>query len=495
MPKQKSIKKNFLMNAILMMSQFIFPLITFPYVSRILLPVGTGKVAFATSLITYFTMFAQLGIPTYGIRKCAQVRDDKMALSRVVHELFFINLLMSIVSYGILFGALGVVPRLQGERTLYLVVSLNIIFQCIGIEWMYRGLEQYTYITVRSIVFKLIALIGMFAFIHAKSDYVIYGGISIFAASASQLLNFINARRYIYFKPMGGYHIRQHLKAILVFFAMAVATTIYTNLDTVMLGFMKTHTDVGYYNAAVKIKTILVSLVTSLGTVLLPRASYYVEHGQMDEFKRIAAKALNFVMIVAMPLMLYFIFFARQGIFLLSGNAYAGAIAPMQLIMPTLLFIGLTNILGLQMLVPLGKEKVVLYSEIAGAITDLIINWLLIPQMASSGAAIGTVAAELVVLIVQFWALRKEVAPLFKQIQYYKIVIALVLGSAASLWVPRLGFGNFVTLVISAVLFMGVYGIMMLLMKEPMTREMLQVIIGKVWKNNKIDRENVNEKV
>ena len=128
MPKQKSIKKNFLMNAILMMSQFIFPLITFPYVSRILLPAGTGKVAFATSLIMYFTMFAQLGIPTYGIRKCAQVRDDKMALTRVVHELFFINLLMSIISYGILFGALAVVPRLQGDRTLYLIVSLNIIF-------------------------------------------------------------------------------------------------------------------------------------------------------------------------------------------------------------------------------------------------------------------------------------------------------------------------------------------------------------------------------
>lgn len=487
MPKQKSIKKNFLMNAILMMSQFIFPLITFPYVSRILLPAGTGKVAFATSLIMYFTMFAQLGIPTYGIRKCAQVRDDKMALTRVVHELFFINLLMSIISYGILFGALAVVPRLQGDRTLYLIVSLNIIFQCIGIEWMYKGLEQYTYITVRSIIFKFIALIGMFAFIHVKSDYVIYGGISIFAASASQLLNFINARRYIYFRPVGSYRLKRHLKAVFVFFAMAVATTIYTNLDTVMLKFMKTDTDVGYYNAAVRIKTILVSVVTSLGTVLLPRASYYVKNGEMAEFKRIAAKALNFVFIIATPLMLYFIFFARQGIFLLSGSAYGGAIEPMQLIMPTLLFIGLTNILGLQMLVPLGKEKVVLYSEIAGALVDLVVNWLLIPKMASSGAAIGTVAAEFMVLIVQFWALRKEVALLFKQIQYYKIAIALALGSAASLWVPQLGFGNFVTLVISAVLFMGGYAAAMFVMKEPLSREMLQVIIGKVWKNKKVD--------
>ena len=129
----------------------------------------------------------------------------------------------------------------------------------------------------------------------------------------------------------------------------------------------------------------------------------------------------------------------------------------------------------------------VLYSEIAGALVDLVVNWLLIPKMASSGAAIGTVAAELMVLIVQFWALRKEVAPLFKQIQYYKIAIALALGSAASLWVSRLGFGNFVTLVISAVLFMGVYAAAMFVMKEPLAREMLQVIIGKVWKNKKVD--------
>ena len=155
---------------------------------------------------------------------------------------------------------------------------------------------------------------------------------------------------------------------------------VYTNLDTVMLGFMTSDETVGYYNAAVRIKSILVSIVTSLGAVLLPRASYYVERGEMDRFRQITRKALNFVFLAAVPMMIYFMVFARQGIFLLSGENYAGAVRPMQWIMPTLLFIGLSNVLGIQILVPLTREKVVLWSLIAGAAVDVVLNVVLIPK-------------------------------------------------------------------------------------------------------------------
>ena len=200
MNKKKSIKLNFVMNALLNMSSFIFPLITFPYVSRILLPEGTGRVNFATSFIAYFTMFAQLGIPTYGIRACATVRDNKKALSKTAHELLFINIVMSIISYVFLFVALFTVPKLREDRFLYIIVSSTIFLSAIGMEWLYKALEQYTYITIRSLIFKVIALIGMFMLVKTKSDYVIYGGITIFAASASNICNFINAHKYISFK-------------------------------------------------------------------------------------------------------------------------------------------------------------------------------------------------------------------------------------------------------------------------------------------------------
>lgn len=343
---------NFVMNAILTMSQFLFPLITFPYISRILLPTGTGKVSFATSVVSYFALFAQLGIPTYGIRACAKVRDDRKALERTVQELFLINLIMSILAYIVLFLAIAFVPRMRQEKALFLIVGLTILFNAIGMEWLYKALEQYTYITVRSIIFKLIAVVAMFVLVHEQKDYVIYGGISILAASASNVFNFFHAHKYVSIKPVGSYNFRQHLKPIVIFFAMSCAATIYTNLDTVMLGFMTSDAEVGYYNAAVKIKSILVSVVTSLGVVLLPRASYYVEHKLMDEFYRITQKAINFVFLIAVPLTVYFILFAKEGIFFLSGSEYASSILPMQVIMLTVFFIGLTNIMGIQMLIP-----------------------------------------------------------------------------------------------------------------------------------------------
>ena len=482
MKEQKSIKKNFIMNSILTMSQFIFPLITFPYVSRILLPEGTGKVSFATSIISYFAMFAQLGIPTYGIRACAKVRDDKEKLSKTAQEIFIINIVMSILVYIVFFIVICNVPKLKDEKPLLIIVSATIFFNAIGMEWLYKALEQYTYITIRSVIFKFIALIAMFLLIHQKSDYIIYGAISIFASSASNIFNFVNVHKYISLRPVGDYNFKQHLKAVSVFFAMSCATTVYTHLDTVMLGFMKTNADVGYYNAAVKIKTILVSIVTSLGTVLLPRASYYVEHGLKEEFYRITKKAINFVFLVATPLMLYFMFFAKEGIFFLSGNNYGGAIVPMQIIMPTLFFIGLTNIMGMQILVPLGKENIVLYSEIVGAIVDLAINYILIPKYASAGAAIGTLVAEIAVWIVQYAYLRKQIKDAYKNVRYGVLILALFLGSIASLWVKKVFSGSFIVLLISAILFFGAYFVVLTIAKEPLIYQIEEGLLTKLKK-------------
>ena len=477
MTQKHSLKLNFVMNAILTMSSFIFPLISYPYVSRILLPEGTGKVSFATSLIAYFIMFAQLGIPTYGVRACSRVRDDRQALTRTAQELLIINLIMTALSYMALFLALLFVPRLRAERTLYLLVSLSMIFNTIGMEWLYKALEQYTYITVRSIVFKIVALIAMFVLIHSREDYVIYGGITILASSASGICNFVHARRFISLRPVGGYRFRPHLKAVAVFFAMACASTVYTNLDTVMLGFMTSDETVGYYNAAVRIKSILVSIVTSLGAVLLPRASYYVERGEMDRFRQITRKALNFVFLAAVPMMIYFMVFARQGIFLLSGENYAGAVRPMQWIMPTLLFIGLSNVLGIQILVPLNREKVVLWSIIAGAAVDVVLNVVLIPKYGASGAAAATSVAELVVLAVQFFVLGKEATGAFAAVSFGKLLPALVVGIAAASWVLLMQWGSFVTLLLSGILFFGSYLAMLLVLKEEMVKQLLMQLL------------------
>ena len=259
------------MNCILTVSTFLFPLITFPYVSRILLPIGTGSVAFATSIVSYFSMIAMMGVPTYGIRACAQVRDDKEELTRTVQEILFINLIMTFIVYVLFAIALVIVPQFRQDRLLLIICSFSILFNIIGIEWLYKALEQYTYITVRSVLFKIISLILVFLLIHKQDDYIVYGAITVFAVVGSNILNLINARHYIDIKFVGNYNLKKHLKPIGIFFAMSAATTIYTNLDTVMLGFFKDKEVVGLYSAAVRIKELLLGVVTSLGAVLLPR--------------------------------------------------------------------------------------------------------------------------------------------------------------------------------------------------------------------------------
>lgn len=471
------------MNALLNVSAFIFPLISFPYVSRVLGPAGTGNVSFAISFVTYFDMFAQLGIPSYGIRACARVRDDKKELRRVVTELLTINLITSLIVYTVLFSVVFAVPSLRADKGLYIICSLMIILNSIGMNWLFQALEKYTYITVRSVVFKLLSVIGMFLLIRSSDDYLIYAALTVLAGWASNILNLIYAGKLISLETdRNQLDYRRHIKAIGVFFAMTCATTVYLNLDNVMLGFISGKTEVGYYSASVRIKTLLVNFVTSLGTVLLPRLSYYVENKKIDEFRRISGKALHFVLLVSIPLVVYFILFASPVILLLAGNQYEASILPMQIIMPTLLLIGITNILGIQILVPLGLEKYVLYSEIGGAIVDLILNAVFIPLYGAAGAALGTLAAEAAVLIIQYIKLRRIDSLPSSGAGITLLIFAACISGVVSMlaWTPDfmtnlpLETGCFITILISGVLYFGAYMTILLVRREPLVMESIR---------------------
>lgn len=480
MNKLHSIKFNFIMNAMLSLSSVIFPLISFPYVSRVLMPGGIGKVSFVTSVVSYFSMVAMLGVPVYGIRACAVVRDDKEQLSRRVQEIFIINVAMSLVAYVALFISVWKLQLFSQYKDLFIVISFTIGLNVIGVEWLYKALEQYSYITVRSLIFKAISLVLMFIFVRNEGDYLIYGAITVFSSAGSYALNFIRLKRYVEIKPLRQYNFKQHYKMIIVFFAMTAATMIYTNLDTVMLRVMKDDTQVGYYNSAIKIKSVLVGIVTSLGTVLMPRVSYYISNGMKAAFNNVTEKALNFVIVIALPLTLFFMVFADRSIYILSGDAYGPAIMPMIIIMPTVLLIGLSNILGIQILVPMKKELIVLYSECAGAVVDLIINWILIPRFSSSGAAAGTLAAEFAVLLVQYMVLRKVINPMLKNIQWVKIGIASILAVGGSFGLRNIFSSNLLTLIVAAIVFFGIYGIVLLITKEKFVKDMWEDILGRL---------------
>lgn len=472
--KIHSVKYNFIMNAILTVAGIIFPLITFPYISRVLLVEGSGKVAFATSVVTYFTMFASLGIPTYGVRACAIVRDNKEKLSKTVQELLIISGGTTLLTY-IVFGiSLFVIPEFAQERTLLLIVGLGIGLNTIGVQWLYNALEQYSYITTCSILFKVIGMILMFLLVKESSDYQIYGGVYVIASFGSYVLNFICLRKFVTFQKTGTYQFKQHLKHIMVFFAMSAGASIYLNLDVVMLRFLQSNEAVGYYNAGIKVKTVLVTCVTSLGTVLLPRLSYYIETADKKAFQLMVGKAFRFVFVAASAVTVYFSIFARESILLLSGEAFLPAVGPMMILMPTVLLIGLSNVTGIQILTPNGREREVMYSIWGGAILDFVLNLIVIPKFSANGAALSTLLAEGMVLLLQCWFLRDVLWSYIRQVQCWKIVIALavacVMTIPVKIWIDS---GVFVTLLVSAIVFFGGYAVVLLLLKEPFVSEIL----------------------
>ena len=485
--KIHSVKFNFIMNFIMSASSIVFPLITFPYISRVLMATGNGKVATASAVITYFNMFASLGIPTYGIRACAKVRDDKEKLSKTVQELLIINSITMLLTLLVFVFTVILVPEFSAEKELYVINGIGMVLNMFAITWLYNALEQYAYITVVNMIVKVVSLVLMFLLVKKPEDYILYGGITVFASSASYVFNFVYATKFITLKKSGTYNFRVHMKPILRFFAMSAATSVYTNLDVVMLRFMQGNTEVGYYNAAIKVKTILVTLITSLGTVLLPRLSYYVKKEKIDDFYRMIGKAVNFVVIAGLPLMIYFMLYARESIQFLAGEGYEGAILPMIILMPTVLLIGLSNITGIQILTPQNLEQQVLNSIVCGAVVDFLLNLVLIPKMASSGAALATTVAELVVLIVQCIYLRKMLKDIIRNVSGMKIGLAMILGTIAGIAVKMLlnltGTGwsleiqAFLMLAVSACVFFGVYGVALLVTKEEFVWELLESVI------------------
>lgn len=485
--KIHSVKFNFIMNFIMSASSIVFPLITFPYISRVLMATGNGKVATASAVITYFNMFASLGIPTYGIRACAKVRDNKEKLSKTVQELLIINSVTMLLTLLVFIGTVILVPEFAAEKELYVINGIGMVLNMFAITWLYNALEQYAYITAVNMIVKVVSLVLMFLLVKQPEDYILYGAITVFASSASYVFNFVYATKFITLKKSGPYDFRVHMKPILRFFAMSAATSVYTNLDVVMLRFMQGNTEVGYYNAAIKVKTILVTLITSLGTVLLPRLSYYVKKEKIDDFYRMIGKAVNFVVIAGLPMTIYFMLFAGESIQFLAGKGYEGAVLPMIILMPTVLLIGLSNITGIQILTPQNLEQQVLNSIICGAVVDFLLNLVLIPRMASSGAALATTIAELVVLIVQCIYLKDIIKDILKAVSGMKVVLAMVFGIVGGIVVKILlnlsGTGwsleiqSFIMLAASACMFFGVYGVALLVMKEEFVWELLESVI------------------
>jgi O-antigen/teichoic acid export membrane protein len=413
---EKSIQKNVFYNVLKTILSLIFPFISFPYVSRILGPAGLGKINFAGSIISYAIMFASLGIQAYGIREAAKKRDNKEELSVFIAEILRINFFSTIIAYIVLFCTVFFVPKFAEYRILLLLTSCNILFVTIGIDWLYSALEEYKYITSRSFITQLLSLIALFIFIKKPEDYLKYALISVCANSGSNLFNFFHSRKYINLFKFKAKNCRQHFKPILTMFGMTIAASIFTAMDTTMVGLLHSDYEVGIYGAAIKGVKLVNGLIATLGTTLLPRVSYYIGIGNLDRFNHLFKKSAHITLFLACPAVILIIFNGKIIVDILSGEQYYAAIRCIQIISGIILFSSFSLLIDNQILLPLGKEKLNLLALIVGAVTDFILNLLFIPKYGALGACIATLITEGLIFILHIFFVSKRYK--LKEIMY-----------------------------------------------------------------------------
>ena len=480
----KSIKENFIYNMIGTVSGFLFPLITFPYVSRVIMAEGIGQVQFYTSIINYVVLLTSLGIPMYATREIARVRDNIADLSRTATEIISLNLILNILGYAAIFIMCFTIDEIMQNIPLFLLLSSSIFLTTIGCPWFYSGVEDFKYITIRGLVVKIICVIFLFVFVKDKNDLIYYATYSVLVSVGNNILNAIRLRKYIRIDSFQFRDLKiwRHVKPAFAIFVFNLVTSIYVNLDKVMLGFMSDNESVGYYTSASTISHILLTAVTSLGTVMLPRLSNLVKQGDMDSFHRLAKKSYNFIVTMSLPICGGLIILAPSLIRIFSGETFTPAIPTLQIISPIIVAIGISNLIGIQVLYPLGKIKIVTISTLVGAIINCTLNFLLIPIYAQDGAAIATVCAEICVTITQFIIAGKYIQ--FKFIDkkiIYCIVATLVMMIICYLFMT-IGCSDVVNLTAVPVIGAIFYGVVMLLTKNEIVIEVLQTVTSKIKK-------------
>lgn len=395
----KSLKVNFIYNLLNSLSSLLFPLIAFPYATRIMLADGIGLISFFQSIIQYITLLTSLGIPLYAIRKVAKIRDDVDKLSRATTEIFILNIILVAGGYLLVLIFAQTVAEVQVNLFLFLILSLTILFTAIGCEWFYQGIEEFKYITIRGLIVKILSLVILFLFVKTEEDIMWYAGYTVFGPLGGNLFNFFRLRKYINFRKISfkTLHPFRHLKPALHIFILNLVISIYVYLNTVMLGFLSDTASVGFYTAANKLSHVLLTLVSALGTVMLVRLSNLVESNQQERFAGLSHKALTFVLAITIPLSVGMFLTAPYLIELFCGPEFVQATLALKILSPIILVVGLSNALGIQILYPQGQENKVILCIAIGAIVNFCLNLWLIPKYSYEGAAIATLVAEIIV--------------------------------------------------------------------------------------------------
>lgn len=466
----QSVKVNYILNLINTGTQMLFPLITFPYACRVIEAEGIGQVNFFSSIISYISLFTCLGIPLYAIREIARDRDDIVKMNHTAVEILLLHTMLTVLGYAAVAILCRTVPQIQADTSLFLVLSLTILFTAIGCEWFYQGIEDFLYVTIRGLVIKVISVILLFVLVKTKDDLILYGWYSVIGVLGGNIFNFFRLRKYIHRENIifSQLDIRRHIKPVLKVFSFNVVTSIYLQLNPVLLGFMKEALAVGFFAAATKLMTMVLRLPSVLGSVMMPRMSNLIAENKEDEFRQYAQKSYDFTLAISLPLTVGLIFTAPYIIRTLCGAEFLPATLSSQIIAPIVLMVGISGVFGMQVLYPKGKLNIVILCCLIGAITDVILNILLIPRFSYDGTAVAYLGAEIATTVSMYFIARKDLGINCVRRTHIPYYIGSIVMAVLLLLVPNLGFSHIGTLAVQGVVGVVSYALCLLLLKEEM---------------------------
>lgn len=426
--KKKSLWINAFLNGLKSILNLIFPLITFPYITRVLSVSGIGIYNFSNTYVGYFVLISGLGIATYAVREGAKYRNQKEKIEEFSSQIFSINIIATIIAYILLFISLFLFGNLNNYVTCILIFSLQILFTTLGTEWIYTIYEDYAYITIRSIVFKIISIILLFILVRKPSDYLWYATITVVAAVGSNILNFAHAKSFINIKFTLKTNWQYHLKPILIIFASAVAVTIYVSSDTTILGLIKNDYAVGIYSTSVKIYQIAQNLLSAILTVTIPRLAMLWGQKRRKEYNNLLTQVINTLGVLVLPASVGLIMLSKEVVLIIAGHKFLPSVNSLRIITWAIIFSIFAWIFSDCVLIPAKREKKVLRNTLITAVINVILNFIFIPSMSYDGTSLSTVIAEFSVMVMNGYSCHDIIKPIIFKRDTLKNLFESIIG-------------------------------------------------------------------
>lgn len=475
-----SIINNAIFNVVNRGAQVIFPLVTTSYISHVLGPIGIGEISSTQNLTTYFTMFAALGIPSYGVRAISQTKTDKELCNKTFTELIFINTVSTIVCILLYLYVINITYNIY-NYTLALIFSSLIFFNFANIEWLYQAFEEYRYITLRSIFIKLLSLIFLFLLVKDKEDVIWYAVIICFGIGGNYILNLINLKKYVQLS-FKGLSLKKHFSPIIIFFMSVIAIEIYSLLDITMLTIFVSKESVGYYTNATKIVKMVSGILTSFTAVLLPRFSYYFSERNYKKIEELSRKFLNITLLIGLPSSLGIFLLADQIVSILFGNLFGSVVLIIKILAPLIIFMPLSGGIFCQILLTSGKEKLYFYCVVIGAVVNSILNIILISKFMHNGAAIASIISEALVSFMMMVFSCKIIKIQFSIKEFFKLIISGLIMILFVFYISKIGYKELPILLLILEVISGaiIYFFLLWILKSKIMYEIVDKLLKKI---------------